>query len=195
MAIPNADEQDRSAMQRLANGEDSALEELMSRHSERLFHYLLRVLQNETRAADLAEEAFVKVYQNRLRFKPVYRFATWLYTIATNLARDFQRYQTRHPQLSLDGKPEGGVADFRETLAESGPNPGETLESLERAEAVRRAVGGLSEELRIPLVLSVYEEKSHAEIAEILQCSPKAVEMRIYRARAELRIRLERVLV
>jgi len=195
MAIPNADEQDRSAMQRLANGEDSALEELMSRHSERLFHYLLRVLQNEARAADLAEEAFVKVYQNRLRFKPVYRFATWLYTIATNLARDFQRYQTRHPQLSLDGKPEGGVADFRETLAESGPNPGETLESLERAEAVRRAVGGLSEELRIPLVLSVYEEKSHAEIAEILQCSPKAVEMRIYRARAELRIRLERVLV
>jgi len=181
-------------MERLANGDDAGLEELMSRHSERLFHYLVRVLQNESRAADLAEEAFVKVYQNRFKFRPAHRFATWLYAIATNLARDLHRYQARHPQLSLDGKSDGASADFRETLAQAGPNPGETLESLERAEAIRQAVAGLVEELRVPLILAVYEEKSHAEIAEILQCSAKAVEMRLYRARNELRALLEKVL-
>ena len=82
------DEQDRSAMARLAAGEDEALNELMARHAERLFRYLLRLLQNETEAADLAQESFVRVYQNRARFVARHKFTTWLYAIATNLARD-----------------------------------------------------------------------------------------------------------
>ena len=48
----------------------------------------------------------------------------------------------------------------------------------------------LPEDLRTPLLLAKYEEKSQAEIAEILDCSPKAVEMRIYRARQQLRVSL-----
>jgi RNA polymerase sigma-70 factor (ECF subfamily) len=64
------------------------------------------------------------------------------------------------------------------------------METKERAAAVRRAVGELPEELRVPLVLAEYEEQSHAEIAVALGCSPKAVEMRIYRARQQLRARL-----
>ena len=181
-------------MKRLVNGEDAALEELMSRHAEKLFRYLIRVLQNETRASDLTEETFVKVYQNRMKFRASHRFAAWLYTIATNLARDAQRYQARHPHVPLESKTDGAISDFRERLAGTGPNPAESLESVERGEAVRRAVAVLPDELRVPLVLSVYEEKSHLEIAEILQCSAKAVEMRLYRARNELRAALERVL-
>jgi RNA polymerase sigma-70 factor (ECF subfamily) len=59
---------------------------------------------------------------------------------------------------------------------------------------VRRAVAALPEELRVPLILATYEEKSHAEIAEILHCSAKAVEMRLYRARSELRVLLGKVI-
>ena len=181
-------------MARLAAGEDAGLDELMTRHAERLFHYLIRVLQNETEAADLAEEAFVRVYQNRARFRPANRFATWLYAIATNLARDLQRHRTRHPQVSLEAEnPETGHS-FREMLPETRPNPGEVLDSAERAETVRRAVAALPEELRLPLVLAEYEEKSQAEIAAILACSVKAVEMRIYRARLQLRQSLEKLL-
>jgi RNA polymerase sigma-70 factor (ECF subfamily) len=193
MTPGSSEEQDRIDMQRLAGGHDQALEDLMTRHSERIFHYLLRILQNETRASDLAEETFVRVYQNRLRFKPTHKFSTWLFTISTNLARDLQRYQARHPQVSMEADGAGGHG-LRETLAESRPNPGEVLENRERAECVRQAVAGLSEDLRIPLVLAIYEEKSHAEIGEILQCSAKAVELRLYRARNELRGQLEKVL-
>jgi RNA polymerase sigma-70 factor (ECF subfamily) len=191
---PTLDDADRRAMARLAAGEDAGLDELMTRHAERLFHYLIRVLQNETEAADLAEEAFVRVYQNRARFRPANRFATWLYAIATNLARDLQRHRTRHPQVSLEAEnPETGHS-FREMLPETRPNPGEVLDSAERAETVRRAVAALPEELRLPLVLAEYEEKSQAEIAAILACSVKAVEMRIYRARLQLRQSLEKLL-
>jgi len=188
-----SEEQDRSDMARLADGHDAALNDLMGRHAERLFHYLLRILQNETEAADLAEESFVRVYQNRVNFKAQHKFTTWLYTISTNLARDLQRHHARHPHVSLEAQNPGTDHDFRDALPDTAPNPGETLDSAERARAVQSAVIELPEDLRVPLVLSVYEEKSHAEIGEILQCSAKAVEMRLYRARRGLRAALEKL--
>ena len=75
-------------------------------------------------------------------------------------------------------------------LPSAQPTPRESLVAEERAAAVRRAVATLPEDLRVPLVLSEYEEQSHAEIAAALECSPKAVEMRIYRARLQLRAAL-----
>jgi RNA polymerase sigma-70 factor (ECF subfamily) len=194
MTGASSDEQDRNDMARLVAGSDSALDELMQRHGLPLFHYLFRLLQNETEASDLAEEAFVRVYQNCGRFKPAHKFSTWLYTIATNLARDAQRYRARRPAVSLEAERPGIEECFRDTLPDTGPDPSEQLKSSEMAKVVRVAVGALPEELREPLVLSVYEEKSHAEIAAILGCSAKAVEMRLYRARRELRGRLEKVM-
>lgn len=189
MAAP--DEQDREDMARLVAGEDRALDDLMARHAERLFHYLLRLLRNEAEAADLAQEAFVRIYEHRASFKPRSKFTTWLYTIATNLARDAQRYRVRHPQVSMDAVTGETGCDFTEVLPDSGPSPRQSLEAGERAEAVRRAVTALPEELRVPLVLAEYDEKSHEEIAQILDCSAKAVEMRIYRARNQLRTQLQ----
>jgi RNA polymerase sigma-70 factor (ECF subfamily) len=185
------DEQDREDMARLVAGHEASLDDLMGRHAERLYHYLLRVLRNETEAADLAEEAFVRVYEHRAGFKARSKFSTWLYTIATNLARDVQRYRARHPQVSLDAAAGETGRDFKEILPDAGPSPRQSLEAEERAEAVRRAVTALPEELRVPLVLAEYEEKTHEEIAQILDCSAKAVEMRIYRARTQLRTQLQ----
>ncbi|MBU6402393.1 MAG: sigma-70 family RNA polymerase sigma factor [Verrucomicrobia bacterium] len=181
---------DQSAMRRLAGDDDTALDDLMERHGERLFHYLIRCLQNETEAADLAEETFVRVYLHRARFDPRLKFSTWLYTIATNLVRDRERARRRHPHVSLDAVSADTGRDFRETLPHAGPSPREAVEAGERAAAVRRAVAALPDELRVPLVLAEYEDKSHADIAAILRCSPKAVEMRIYRARQQLRAEL-----
>jgi RNA polymerase sigma-70 factor (ECF subfamily) len=194
MAAATQDEQDSADMARLVRGHDPALNDLMARHAERLFHYLLRVLQNETDASELAQEAFVRVYQHRDRFKLQMKFSTWLYAIATNLARDLQRHHARHPQVSLDAESTESGHGFQEVLPESGASPLESLQSEERVEAVRRAVAELPEDLRVPLVLAEYEEKSYAEIGAILDCSAKAVEMRLYRARKQLRSRLEALL-
>lgn len=181
-------------MARLAAGHDAALDELMSRHAERLHNYLLRLLQNETEAGDLAEESFVRVYQNRARFRPTHKFSTWLYAIATNLARDLQRHRARHPNVSLEAERGEASQSLGDVLPEGKPNPSETLLATERAETVQQAVSALPEDLRVPLVLAEYEDKSYAEIAEILECSAKAVEMRLYRARQELRGKLVQLL-
>ena len=71
-----------------------------------------------------------------------------------------------------------------------GPGPSDKLIAEERAAAVRDAIGKLPEDLRTPLLLAEYEDLSQQEIAVILQCTPKAVEMRIYRARQQLRASL-----
>jgi len=188
------DERDRADMRRLASGHEAALNDWMERHGPKLFNYLIRCLQNEEDAADVAQEAFVRVYQNRAKFDTRQRFSTWLYAIATNLVKDRYRYRTRHPQVSLDAENEAMGSDFRESLPERGPTPSDTLAAEERAEMVRRAVAALPEDLRVPLLLSEYEELPHAEIGAIMKCSAKAVETRLYRARQQLRASLGKLL-
>lgn len=159
------DEQDRRDMLRLAEGHDAALNDLMERHGQKLFHYLLRQVQDESEANDLAQETFVKVYRNSAKFRAESKFSTWLYTIATNLVRDHFRWRKRHPEVSLEANEEEGCS------------LGEVLS----------AVQSLPDDLSTPLLLAEYEEMSQDEIADILKCTRKAVEMRIYRARNLLR--------
>ena len=192
MTDPAIDELDRADMARLVGQQDDALSELMARHGQRLFHYLIRLLQNQDEASDLAQEAFVRVYLNRAKFDPRQKFSTWLYAIATHLARDRQRWRARHPTVSLDAENASTETDFKEALPASGLTPSETLLAGERSEQVRRAVAQLPEDLRTTLVLSEFEERPQAEIAAILRCSVKAVEMRLYRARQTLRERLRK---
>lgn len=192
MSDANNDAQDLQDMARLVAGHEASLNDLMERHAQRLFYYLLRHLPNEDEANDVTQEAFVKIYQNRTKFRPESKFSTWLYTIATNLMRDHLRWHKRHPETSLEAHEEEHHS-LGEALPDKSISPSERLVAKERADEVRQAVQALPEDLRTPLVLSEYEELSHAEIGRILSCTAKAVEMRIYRARQVLRETLSKL--
>lgn len=194
MTSLSSDAQDSHDMERLAAGQDIALNALMERHAQTVFHYLLRSLQNQEDAADLVQETFVRVYQNRAQFDPAEKFTSWVYAIAGNLVRDRFRWRSRHPQVSMDAPPPDMEPSLKDKLVDSGAAPDEALRTNERAEAVRQAITNLPQELREPLILAVYQGLSQVEIGKILRCTPKAVETRIYRARSRLRERLERVL-
>jgi RNA polymerase sigma-70 factor (ECF subfamily) len=189
-------ELDRADMVRLASGHDPSLNDLMDRHGPRQYNYLLRSLQNEEDAADLAQETFVRVYQHRAKFDPALKFSTWLYAIASNLVRSQFRHRTRHPQpLPLDAIPDSPDTPkprYSDTIPHDAPNPSESLQTSERTTEVRQAIAALPEELRTPLILSEYEELSHAEIGSILNCSARAIETRLYRARKQLKSALAR---
>ena len=189
----DSDADDRSDMEALVGGEDLALNRIMGRHREKIFHYLIRLLQDEQEALDLAQETFVRVYVSRHKFKLENRFTSWMYAIATNLARDRVRWLARHRNVSLEapvGSSEGTLAD---SLKETRLPPNESLEREERVNQVKAALSEIPEELRTPLVMVEYEGMSQAEIAAILNCKPKAVENRLYRARKLLREKLSRV--
>ncbi len=190
MTSRSTEDQDRVDMQRLASGHDAALSDLIHRHGESLFRYLVRALQNDADAADLAEESFVRVYQNAHRYHPGQKFSTWLYAIATNLVRDRFRWRIRHPEVSADFAAEDSGESWLHGLPGRDPAPDENLQAAERADAVRKAVAELPEDLRTPFILAEYEGLTHAEIASIAGGTSKSVEMRIYRARKQLRARL-----
>lgn len=192
--MPTSDELDSQDMARLAHGHDASLNALMERHSLKVYQYLVRSLQNEHEAEDLAQEAFVRVYQNRGKFDPSQKFTTWLYAIASNLVRDRYRWRARHPQVSMDAESTEAHSELKHTLPDPASTPDHALQTAERAEAVKQAVDQLPEELRTPLVLAVYQGLSQAEIGAVLSCSVKAVETRIYRAKNHLRERLGRIL-
>lgn len=190
MSTTSTDSVDQEDMLGLQAGREVCLDRLMERHGGRLFRYLVRVLQDETEAQEVAQETFVRVFLHRARFEVGQRFSGWLYSIATNLGRDvLRRRQTRrsHAVSVMEG------AALRTELGgggEAGGDPHGELARRERGELVREAIGGLAEDLREVVILSEYEGLSHAEIGEVVGCSAKAVEMRLYRGRQVLRERL-----
>lgn len=189
------DAEDTSDMEALRGGDDLALNRIMARHREKVFHYLIRLLQDEEEALDLAQETFVRVYLNREKFNLKNRFTSWMYAIATNLARDRMRWLSRHKNVSLEASVGDGGSTLGDTLRENRLTPNESLERDERVNQVKEALAGIPEELRTPLVLVEYEDMSQAEIATVLKCTPKAVENRLYRARKLLREKLSRLLL
>lgn len=187
------DDPDFAAMARLRDGEDLALNEIMERWELRVTSFLLRMIGNPSIAVDLAQETFVRVYQHRARFRPQSKFSTWLFAIAANLGRQHFRWQSRHPALSFNDAAEEGTFSLAEKMASAGADPGECLGNKERARLVRDAVMALPPDLREAVILFEYEDLSHQQIAVIADCSAKAVETRLYRARAILRERLKGV--
>jgi RNA polymerase sigma-70 factor (ECF subfamily) len=186
-----ADALDRADMERLAAGQDTALNDLMERHATPVFHFLCRMVGNEDDANDLAQETFVRVFRARASFRPNEKFSTWLFTIAANLARNHFRWRSRHPNVSLEAETGETEQTLGGTLPANDPAPNEQALATERAAAVRDAVGKLPEDLREAVVLCEWEECSMAEAAAILETTPKAVESRLYRARQMLREKLK----
>jgi len=183
-----APEADVEAMQRLQAGEDSALNEIMGRWKQPLASYLLRQLGSHEDAVDLTMETFVRVYASRHRYSPSARFARWIFTIATNLARNHVRWKERHPEATLEADED--EASPLEHLADDAPGAAQQLEAKERATAVRKAITELPPDLRTAVLLFEYEGLSHAEIAVVEGCTAKAIETRLYRARQSLEQKL-----
>lgn len=174
---------DIALMLRLAGGEDLALNDLISRWRDRLAAFLLRMVGDHATAMDLTQETFVRLYTSRKTYKPTAAFSTYLFHIATNLARTQARWRKRHPTVPMDDE----NREIRHEAVDSLPSPDESADLHERADLVNRAITALPEDQREALLLFTVEGMSQAEVAAALGCSPKAVEVRVYRARQLLR--------
>jgi RNA polymerase sigma factor (sigma-70 family) len=179
--------EDTELMRRVQAGDEAALGSLMERWELPLKAVIGRIVLNASEAAELAQETFVRVWQQRERFRAGAEFRPWVFSIAINLARNRLRWWRRRPTVELTAWSEGAAG----ARTAEGEGAGR-LEAHERADAVRDAIAALPLELREAIVLFEYEEMSHAQIAAAVGATPKAVETRIYRARERLREALKR---
>ena len=177
--------EDVHCMERLREGDDLALNDLMARWKEPLVTFCLRYTGNLSDARDIAQETFVKVYGSRKRYKPKAAFTTWLFTIAMNLCRMRARWRSRHPEV-LDADSEAETAE-RADLSD----PSAEADRHALAQDLEHAITNLPHDLRVAFVLFEINGLRYKEIGKILKCSEKAVERRLARAREHLRSALE----
>jgi RNA polymerase sigma-70 factor (ECF subfamily) len=172
-------------MQRVQRGDEAAFGALMERWELPVKSVIARIVLNASEAEELAQDTFVRVWQQREKFRAGAEFRPWVFAIAVNLARNRLRWWRRRPTVSLQ--------EWSETAGEGrgargeGLDGGEQAERAERAAAVRDAIAALPQELREAIVLFEYEQMSQAEIATVVGATVKAVETRIYRAKEKLR--------
>jgi RNA polymerase sigma-70 factor (ECF subfamily) len=178
------DQPETKLVEQARAGDEAAFEELMRRYKRPVLNFVYRLLSNADEADDVAQEVFVRVYQNLRDYSPRKRFSTWLFALARNAAIDRLRWRKRHPTTPLDSAPDPaaptGVSD--------------EVNAHEIGTRVAAAVGSLPEDQRTALVLAEYQGLSYAEIAAIMQCSEKSVESRLYRAKQTLRDKLRNLL-
>ncbi len=174
---------DETLMAALQLGDDAALAGLMTRWELGVKAFLARLGVRAADIDDLAQEAFVRLYEKRAHFRRGAAFKPWLLTIAGNLGRNRLRWRFRRHEESMDalieisGQPVDGASLAAHAWAEK----------TETAQAVRAAVDALPANLREAIVCVELEELSYEAAAQIMGCSIKAVETRLYRARQELR--------
>ena len=187
-ADPGASPSDEDLMRRLQGGEAAALAPLMQRWEGPVKRFIFRIVGNTAEAEDLAQEVFVRVFTKRATYHPAAKFSTWCFSIAANQAKNRLRWWRRRPVLSLNAWAEAGGDTADESRA--GASASHEAVRHERIAAVQKAVAALPLDLRTALVLFEYEGQSMADIAEALNCTAKAVENRLYRARQQLKGRL-----
>ena len=165
-------------------GEERGFQELVERYQTRLLNFIYRTIGDRDRAEDLVQEVFIRVYRHLHRFDRSKKFSTWVYTIASNLAKNELRNRSRNPLVLFQAmrgatEEEDRPLQFEDTTA----RPDDMYRKRHLRELVEDTVAKLPEHHRQVFVLRELEGKSYEEIAEITACNLGTVKSRLNRAR------------
>jgi RNA polymerase sigma-70 factor, ECF subfamily len=164
---------DRVLLERIRNGDTAAAGDLFEKYSPALLRFTDRLLSDRSTAEEVTQEVFVKVITRAHQYDGRAEVASWLFAIAANACRDRRRRDRRATVVPLEAVPEP---------TQKGEGSEKRLIDRQRRDAVRRALGCLSDEQREALILARYHDMPYAEIARVLDISVGAVKTRIFRA-------------
>ena len=177
-------------------GRELAYRELIRRYERPVFSLVIRMVRDRATAEDLAQETFIKVLNHIDKYVPEFKFSSWLFKIANNLAIDHLR-KRQLPTVSIDGAPDATTASQVEAtafeIASGDESALDELEARELGSAIERAIARLRPEYRSCIMLRHVEGRSYEEIAATLDLPLGTVKTYIHRARHELRKALEGV--
>lgn len=169
---------ERELVEACRRGDREAFDQLVLRHQRDIYRLCYRYVNNHEDADDLAQEAFVKAWRAIPRFRGDSSFSTWLYRIAVNACLNFRA--ARGPASE----------ELPGTIADPRAGAEARVEDEEEASRVREAVSRLPEKQRATLILRVYHELSHEEVAQMLGSTVGTVKANLFHALANLRKRM-----
>jgi len=181
---------DQDVVLEARDGRQAAYRELVRRYERPIFSLVYRMVRNREQAEDLSQETFVKALNAIGSYRPEYKFSSWIFKIANNVAIDHLR-RRELDTLSLDGSPHALTPEAIQASAlQLGDRQETALEELEAKELggeIERAIAGLRPEYRSCILLRHVEGRPYEEIATMLDLPLGTVKTYIHRARGELR--------
>lgn len=172
---------DLGVLRKAQRGDERAFTIIVRTYEQPVYNYVLRLTGDRVLSEDLTQEVFLRVYQGLPSFSLRSRFTTWLFQVTKNRVLDELRAMERRPRalVALDDIPPLEVVDA-------------PVEQAETIDAVWRAIAALNPDLKMALLLRDVVGLSYAEIAETLEITLATVKWRIYKAREEVQLALQR---
>ncbi len=172
---------DLLVLRKAQRGDERAFALLVHAYELPVFNYVLRMVGDRPLAEDLTQDIFLRIYQGLPQFSLRCRFTTWIFQIAKNRVLDELRARERKPRsaVSVDDAPPLEVLDA-------------PVEQTEAIDALWRAVEALNPDLKMALLLRDIAGLSYNEISDSLEVTLATVKWRIYKAREEVQVALER---
>jgi RNA polymerase sigma-70 factor (ECF subfamily) len=182
---PDTTRSDSEVVAAYLAGDRRAFDMLVDRYQRRLLNFVYRTIGDRERGEDLVQEVFIRVHRHLHRFDQSKKFSTWIYTIASNLAKNELRNRSRNPLVLFQAIRKDDEQDQRPLQFEDrNSRPDDLFRKRHLRELVEWAVAQLPEHHRIVFVLRELEGKTYEEIAEITDCNLGTVKSRLNRARA-----------
>lgn len=161
------------------NGSAAAFESLIRKHQRMVHSLTFRMTGSAADAEDLAQEAFIRAYEQINSFTGGAKFSTWLYSVAMHACLNWRRDEARRFQAQANCAEEIMISQ----QAETGIPPAES----EMARQAQAALLRLPARQRAAIVLTIYDGLSHAEAAKVLRCSETTVSWRVFAAKRKLK--------
>lgn len=175
--------EEQELMRQVQTGDEMAFSEIVKRYKDKIVNFLWQITGNYQVAVELSQETFMRVYFKADKYKPVAPLSSWIYTIASNLAKTEMKRSNRMAVVSLDDD------NYRYSdKATADDNPEDTGMSKK----LRQALDSLHPRYRVPVILKDLEGFSQEEIAEILKKPLGTIKARISRGRDYLKKELEK---
>ncbi len=176
--------EDTALVNAYLDGETRSFDVLVERYQTRLLNFVYRIVGDRERAEDLVQEVYVRVYRHLARFDRSKKFSTWIYTIASNLAKNELRNRSRNPLVLFTSMTKGWEDEERPLEFEDpSSRPDDLFRKRHVRELVESSVAQLPMHHREVFMLREIEGRSYEEIAEITHCNLGTVKSRLNRAR------------
>jgi RNA polymerase sigma-70 factor (ECF subfamily) len=191
---PEEKQAEKLLIERARKGDVGAFDLLVRRYERNVYNTAYRMSGSYDDASDIAQEAFVRAWNNLKSFRGDSAFSTWLYRIVTNVfLDDRKKKRSRREHQSLDEAFDLDESSVTRQFEDPAPGPEELAEGDERRRVLDRAINSLPEAQRVMVVLYHTQGLAYEEIAEITQLPMGTVKSRLNRARFALRDRLQEV--
>ncbi|MBB6052462.1 sigma-70 family RNA polymerase sigma factor [Armatimonas rosea] len=185
--------EEKQLIERSRRGDVAAFDKLVRRYERTVYNVAYRLSGSHDDASDIAQEAFVRAWNNLKSFRGEAQFSTWIHRIVTNVFLDDRKKKRSRPTTSLDESMELDENTVTRQFEDASPGPEALMEGEERRMILEKAIHTLPEAQRVMIVMYHNQGLAYEEIADLTQLPIGTVKSRLNRARLALRDRLGKV--